>query len=248
METQYIIALTSVITSTLTVFLSSFAAPRINAWYERKYRDGLVYKKTLRILLEIETYVQRNLKLPALKYISESLPPKLKELGYELDEATLSQFLQFLQPHIVQELLPDNSEALHQEFNLILGELSTVDPLLAYKISERHIISPFQRINSFWIDVAKKVGVEPKAEEKEFQLVSRLAESQRRALIDELLSKLRKDILNVAARIGKKGLKEIEAHYREQDNIRREDAQNLVRDVGEYIPKKNQHSTAEPKC
>lgn len=245
-RTQLIIALTSIITSTFTVFLGNFLAPRINAWYERKYRDGLVFKKTLRLLLEIDIYAQRNLKHPSVDYLFESLFPKLKKRGYVSENQVklilnaLPQFVEMVQPQVVQELLPDNSEALHKEFTLVIGELSTVDPLLAYKISERDIIRPIQRMNSFVIDILKRSGVEINEEDKEVQLLRRVAESQKAKLIEEFLEQLRNDILAVAAKTGTKGLREIELHFVKSDIKLREDTdkflQRLLENITELIP------------
>jgi hypothetical protein len=249
-QTPLIIALTSIVTGTFTVFLSNFLAPRFNARYERKYRDGLVFKKTLRILMEIEIYVQRNLKLPALPYISEALLPKLGEMGYVDDAqkltAVLPQLFQFLQPLLIRNL-PDKSEALDHEFGLILNELSTVDPLLAYRISERHSISPIQNIESNVIGALQALGVTVNEEDKDVQKLREFVQSQKSKWVDDLLADLRQDILNVAARIGKKDLKEIESYFRELDVKRREHAQKFAGDLAGFIPKKTLNSTDESK-
>jgi hypothetical protein len=176
----------------------------------------------------------------------------LKESGYVNDEqaellcASLPQFFQQLQPQVA-EMLPDKSEALDQEFSLILKELSAVDPLLAYKISERHSINPIQKLTTNWLDLFKTFGFEINEDDKDIQLLRGFAESQKAKLIDELLSDLRKDILTVAARTGKKGLKEIELYFKEQDSKRRKDAQTMAEDIAEFLPKKTQHSKEEPK-
>jgi len=242
-RTQLIIALTSILTSAFTVFLSNFLAPRINAWYERKYKDGLVLKKTLWILLEIEVYVQRNLKHPSMAYVSESLLPVLKEQGHISEkQATalsveLPEFLRLIQPQLVQ-ILPDKSEELHQEFTSILKELSTVDPLLAYKISERHTISPIQRMKTYWIDVLKNFGVPINEEDEDVQLLNRFAESLKGQWIDELLNDIRTDIVNVAAKAGKKYLKEVELHFIELEVKRKEGAKKITEQFAKIIPEK----------
>lgn len=249
-STPLVIALTSIATGTFTVFLSNFLAPRINAWYERKDREGKVFKKTLRILLEIELYVQKNLKLPSLAYYSESLIPKMKELGYVDDERTLSatlpQVLQMLQPLLVQKL-PDKSEALDREFALVLSELSTVDPLLAYRITDRHSISPIQNLESNVVESIKALGIVVKEDDKDIQTLRRILQSEKNTWIDELLTGLRKDILTVAARTGKKGLKEIELYFMELDVKRRKEASRLAEVAAKHIPKKNQDSQEESK-
>lgn len=247
-RTQLVIALTSIITSAFTVFLSNFLAPRINAWYEKKYRNSLVLKKTLRILLEIETYVQRNLKLPSLQYISDALLPKLKEMGYVDNEqelaAALPKFLQYIQPTIVQHL-PDKSEALDHEFSLVLSELATVDPLLAYRISERHSIAPIQRMESNLIESLEALGIVVKDEDQEIQALRQLMQAQKDTLIDEQLADLRQDILNVAAKIGKKDLSNIESYFSELDIKRRKEAQRLAGEIVKYAPIKNKDGTSK---
>lgn len=200
--------------------------------------------------MEIEIYVQRNLEPPSLSYISEVLLPKLGEKGYVNDAqelaAILPQLSQYLHPLLIRNL-PDKSEALDREFGLILSELSTVDPLLAYRISERHSISPIQNLESNVIGALQGLGVTVNEEDKGVQILRQFMQSQKSKWVDNLLADLRQDILNVAARIGKKDLKEIESYFRELDVKRREHAQKFAGDLAGFIPKKTLNSTDESK-
>jgi hypothetical protein len=195
--------------------------------------------------MEIEIYVQRNLKLPSLSYYFESIVPKLRKLGHVNDEqvtlisASFPQLVQTLQSQAVQ-VLPDKSEELDKEFALILNELSTVDPLLAYRISERHIITPIQKMDSVLGEMLRGLGIDTKKDELEIQLLNQFASSQKSKMIDELLSDLRKDILKVATKIGKGTLSEIELYFSELDIKRRKQAENMAGELVKLLPKKVQ--------
>ena len=251
METQTLaIALTSIIASTFTVFLSNFLAPRINAKYERRYQQSLVLKKTLRILMEIEIYVQRNLKHPSIGYYTEPVVSKLEELKQVTGEEATSlsaqfpQLLQMLQPHLVGKL-PDRSEALDREFTLIISELSTVDPLMAYRISDRHLIKPIQQLEGIVFDSLRSLGLAITEDNLEVQVLRQLIQSERNTMIDELLSDLRKDILRVAGKIGRKDREEIELYFAEREDNRRKEGLRFAQEVGKYVPRKNKSVAAE---
>lgn len=198
-------------------------------------------KKTLRKLLEVEIYVQRNLKHPAMNLLSDSLIAKLKDQN-EMDKeqlaslsASVPQVMQVLQMLVVQEVLPEKADDLDKEFLAVLDELSTVEPLLAYKISERHIISPIQKLNTFPVEILHKLGVQIK--EEEFGLINQIAEKIKEDWITESLDELRADIENVAKKIGRQMSREIGSHYEDADKIRRDSIEKMTDKLFEFIPK-----------
>jgi len=205
METATIIALGSLITSIIAVFLSGFLAPRFNAYFEKRYQDRKILKKTLKTLLEVEAYVHRKLPHPMIPDVSSVMTEKIKELNLVSEHqqsdiaAGLPQFFQFLQPHIV-EIFPDRFEKLDKEYNSVLEELAMVDPILAFQISEKHLVSPIQQINGLAVNLLGKLGVV--AEETDLQLINQLATPFSDKMVRELQDDIRTAILEVAKRIG----------------------------------------------
>jgi hypothetical protein len=227
METILIVA----VTSFLTAFFSNLLAPRLNAWYERRYQDRKILKKTLRTLLEIELYVQRRLKHPSIIHFQKIFTERVKGIKNmnEQQIASLnSRFLSEIQNMVTsaQKILPDNTESLDKEFTAILSELSTVDPLLAFHISERHIISPIQQLKTFAVDVVNSMDI--KASEADFLTFDEIFQPFQADVIDKMLNDLRMDILTVSQKIGRIMSWKMMAYYSKSDIKEKQNVENLT--------------------
>ncbi len=244
METLLIVFATSV----LTAFFSNFLAPRLNANYERKYQDSKILKKTLRTLLEIELYIQRRLRHPGIRLLSEEMiltvqsHPEFDNKQLPALSSAIDKIFQSAQESAVSGL-PD-SDTLEKAFIDILAELSTVDPVLTYKISERHIINPIQRLDSILNESMGNLGITIK--EEDVSKMNPFIEQIKAEWTDELLTDLRNDIKTVAAKVGRKMLKQIEDHYEEVELVRSNLVKDKVAKLFEYAQKSPESPDQHP--
>lgn len=238
METTAIIAYLSLFTSIAAVILSSFIAPRMNAWFDKQNQNKRILKKTLRTLLEAEQYVHRNLPHPSIPIVCDTVLAKVKERSLVPDgqllqiRAGLPKLFELLQPHIVENF-PDRFDEIDKEFHAVLDELATVDPILAFQISERHVIGHIQKLNTLTTNMLNGLGVEVSGDDQ--QVLEQLSQTLRQDLIDQAQSDLRTDILNGARRIGRQTLNEINDYFAYRDAERKRSIEQLMDKMLEMV-------------
>jgi hypothetical protein len=134
---------------------------------------------------------------------------------------------------LASQFLPDKAESLDNEFKAILTELSTVEPILAHQISERHIISPIQQLSTFTLNMMSSLNIE--ITETDIQALNQLTQPLKTDTIDEMLNDLRADILKVAALVGKKAVRNLEALYEKRDKKLKDDIKKMATQLFEQI-------------
>lgn len=174
---------------------------QLGVWWRVRREDKRTLKKVLHNLLEVHHLLGRfdNKKTieEVVEKITKDIPPKVntKEFRNELNALVEEMIFEFLGKVTVQDL-----KQLEQKYELAIAELSQIDPIRSYYLSDK--VKVLEKINLIedWVsNTSDKYSV---SENEKKKTQKEISDSLSPSILGETLNELKSELKAIAWKIG----------------------------------------------